>query len=276
MWVSFRYERLLNICYWCGSLLHDDRDCERWIESEGTLKADQREFGPELRAQPFVASKKSVVSVPRYYATRRKEQRGKVCQPMEETTPVQPYPESTTMPEGAEEDHDHYKLGGNQNSLCNGNSDLNPIKTADPIITPVMNSINYGIPEESTNVETLPAMVSYMAEVPGKEKEDEVISGLREGINCQRLSQESNQKIPHVPTRVSTQAKRVLQSWTRKGRPVTQTQKQTIPKIIGKKRELVISKDYVELTSKHLQISHNVDDTPIILAEVDHQPRQEQ
>ena len=88
MWVSFRYERLLNICYWCGSLLHDDRDCERWIESEGTLKADQREFGPELRAQPFVASKKSVVSVPGYYATRRKEQRGKVCQPMEETTPV--------------------------------------------------------------------------------------------------------------------------------------------------------------------------------------------
>ena len=184
VWVSFRYERLPNLCYWCASLLHDDRDCERWIESEGTLKADQREFGPELRAQPFVASKKSVVSVPGYYATRRKEQRGKVCQPMEETTPVQPYPESTTMPEGAEEDHDHYKSGGNQNSLCNGNSDLNPIKTADPIITPVMNSINYGIPEESTNVETLPAMVSYATEVPGKEKEDEVILGLREGINC--------------------------------------------------------------------------------------------
>ena len=139
-----------------------------------------------------------------------------------------------------------------------------------------MNSINYGIPEESTNVETLPAKESYTAKVPGKKKEDEVISGLREGINCQHPSEESNQKIPHVPTRVSTQAKRVLPSWTRKGRLVTQTPKQTIPKITGKKRELVISKDYVELTSKRLQISHNVDDTSIILAEADHQPRQEQ
>ena len=86
-----------------------------------------------------------------------------------------------------------------------------------------MNSINYGIPEESTNVETLPAKESYTAEVPGKKKEDEVISGLREGINCQHPSEEANQKIPHVPTRVSTQAKRVLPSWTRKGRLVTQT-----------------------------------------------------
>ena len=27
IWVSFKYERLPNICYWCGCLNHDDRDC---------------------------------------------------------------------------------------------------------------------------------------------------------------------------------------------------------------------------------------------------------
>lgn len=37
-WVSFKYERLPNLCYWCDCLTHPDKDCEWWIESEGTLK----------------------------------------------------------------------------------------------------------------------------------------------------------------------------------------------------------------------------------------------
>ena len=38
LWVSFKYERLPNI--WCGSLMHDDRDCEQWIESEGNMSKE--------------------------------------------------------------------------------------------------------------------------------------------------------------------------------------------------------------------------------------------
>ena len=30
-WVSFMYERLPNICYWCGHLTHDDKDCGIWL-----------------------------------------------------------------------------------------------------------------------------------------------------------------------------------------------------------------------------------------------------
>ena len=30
-WVKFKYERLLRICYWCGHLDHDDKDCDLWI-----------------------------------------------------------------------------------------------------------------------------------------------------------------------------------------------------------------------------------------------------
>lgn len=41
-WVSFKYERLPNICYWCGCLTHDDRDCNIWIDSEGTLDPDSQ------------------------------------------------------------------------------------------------------------------------------------------------------------------------------------------------------------------------------------------
>ena len=141
---------------------------------------------------------------------------------MEETTPVQPCPKSTTVQEGAKEDHDRYKSG---DSMCNGNSGLQPIKTIDPIITLIINSMNYRIPKESTNVEIVPAKESYTAVESGKEREDKVISSTRDGIKYQRPNQELNKKIPHVTTRVSTQAKRVLPSWTRRCKPVTQTQK---------------------------------------------------
>ena len=34
-WVSFKYKRLPNLCYWCGLLTYRDRDCNKWIDSEG-------------------------------------------------------------------------------------------------------------------------------------------------------------------------------------------------------------------------------------------------
>ena len=44
-WVSFKYERLPNLCYWCGRLSHSDKDCELWIRSQGTLTESDRQFG---------------------------------------------------------------------------------------------------------------------------------------------------------------------------------------------------------------------------------------
>ena len=41
-WVKFKYERLLSICYWCGHLDHDDKDCDLWIQSNGTLTTEQQ------------------------------------------------------------------------------------------------------------------------------------------------------------------------------------------------------------------------------------------
>ena len=53
LWVSFKYERLPIICYWCGRLNHNDRDCETCIDSEGTLTEVDREYGSWLRAPPY-------------------------------------------------------------------------------------------------------------------------------------------------------------------------------------------------------------------------------
>ena len=35
VWISFRYECLPNICYWCGCFDHDNMDCDIWLNSEG-------------------------------------------------------------------------------------------------------------------------------------------------------------------------------------------------------------------------------------------------
>lgn len=44
-----------------------------WIDSEGTLKLEQREFKPQLRAPPFVAARKNAIMVPGYYVAQKKE-----------------------------------------------------------------------------------------------------------------------------------------------------------------------------------------------------------
>ena len=57
-WVSFKYERLTNLYYWCGCTTHVDRDYKLWIESEGSLNLADQQFGPWLHAPPFQASRK--------------------------------------------------------------------------------------------------------------------------------------------------------------------------------------------------------------------------
>ena len=67
VWVKFKYKRFPNICYWCGCLTHSDRDCEVWINSDGTLKAGDQEYSPWLQA-PFTPNPRlSMVVVHRFY-----------------------------------------------------------------------------------------------------------------------------------------------------------------------------------------------------------------
>ena len=70
-WVSFKYERLPNLCYWCGCLTHGDRDCATWIESEGNLNSKDQQFGSWLRASPFNSVRKKVVLVPGFFAKKK-------------------------------------------------------------------------------------------------------------------------------------------------------------------------------------------------------------
>ena len=71
MWVPFKYERLPSLCFWCGCLSHDDRDCELWVESEGSLTPESQQFGPWLKAAPFMSSQCYMVKVPGFFAGKK-------------------------------------------------------------------------------------------------------------------------------------------------------------------------------------------------------------
>ena len=65
-WISFMYERLPNICHWCGHLTHDDKDCGIWLRSSGSLSNGEQQFGSWIRASQYNTSKKNVVEVQGY------------------------------------------------------------------------------------------------------------------------------------------------------------------------------------------------------------------
>ncbi|KAL0013375.1 hypothetical protein SO802_000444 [Lithocarpus litseifolius] len=62
-WVSFKYERLPNICYWCGRLTYGDKECLKWVKSRGTLKVEDQQFGTWLRAATPSMSQRTVIRV---------------------------------------------------------------------------------------------------------------------------------------------------------------------------------------------------------------------
>jgi len=70
-WVSFKYERLPSICYWCGYLIHRDKDCDLWINSEGTLTEKDRKYGVRLRAPLSNQIRKTTVVVPGFYQQKK-------------------------------------------------------------------------------------------------------------------------------------------------------------------------------------------------------------
>ena len=53
IWVSFKYEKLPNFCYWCDMVSHVDEECEIWLANKGKTPAAQQEYGAWLHSLPY-------------------------------------------------------------------------------------------------------------------------------------------------------------------------------------------------------------------------------
>lgn len=70
-WVSFKYERLPSLCFWCGCLTYGKRDCEVWIASGRSLTVEDRKYGTWLRAPLSNKIRKSTIVVPGFYQQKK-------------------------------------------------------------------------------------------------------------------------------------------------------------------------------------------------------------
>jgi hypothetical protein len=62
-WVSFKYERLPNFCYWCSVLTHEEKDCEYWLQNHERLNKTDQGYGPWLKAEQDRPNRKVEVHV---------------------------------------------------------------------------------------------------------------------------------------------------------------------------------------------------------------------
>ena len=97
IWVNFKYERLPNICYWYGCFDHGDRDCNIWIQSKGTLRLEEQQFGSWIRATQSGSSKKSVVRVSGFYEDRAENMSTWRRREMKFSPAAEPIPKSKSV-----------------------------------------------------------------------------------------------------------------------------------------------------------------------------------
>ena len=62
-WVSFKYEKLTNFCYWCGMVSHEEKECKIWLARKGPNSHEQQEYGAWLWATPYKPGKSSYTTV---------------------------------------------------------------------------------------------------------------------------------------------------------------------------------------------------------------------
>lgn len=69
-WVDFRYKRLPIFCYLCRKIDRDERDCLQWIRSKDTLRPEEKQFGPWLRASQDKNQKPQLVTAEKHGENR--------------------------------------------------------------------------------------------------------------------------------------------------------------------------------------------------------------
>ena len=278
VWVSFKYERLPNICYWCGCLTHDDKDCDLWIESEGTLRADQRAFGPYLHASPFVATRKNVIQVPGYYAEKKKTN---FTTSSDRALGQPPQSGGAVVSEQPQVEEGSNANSFNALSMCNGFFGVkSQSETVTCSVTIPTNTVIIGDLLELDNLEKASNDTDEELRRVGRKveavecqnnpKAREVLSDAYETLTKPRAA--------HVDPRASSsnENRRILPGWTRRHREKSNPVQSQGQPILGQKRNFEEYEENNGVSAKCFQASQFDGHKNFLLVESDSQPHQQQ
>ena len=170
-----------------------------------------------------------------------------------------------------------FRWSDDQPLMHNGRFGLNSSNFVEPEITSPINSNNAVIKEnlKHPNLEETALTEVVLDRCEGSVTAATLVS---DDSGKQGPDQINEAHTSHAPSRVLKQEgqKRILPTWTRRGRPLTQEFAASSDCCSGKKRERRDSEDHSELPPKHFQASPNEEGVSILLVEADHQPRQNQ
>ncbi|KAH7855888.1 hypothetical protein Vadar_030133 [Vaccinium darrowii] len=73
LWISYRYEKLPDFCYWCGRIGHDNKVCRFETKEKGSISG----YGPELRTRRARKSDVQVVEIGEVVEAQKEREREK-------------------------------------------------------------------------------------------------------------------------------------------------------------------------------------------------------
>jgi len=308
VWVGFKYERLLNLCYWCERLTLNNRDYELWIKSEGTLKIEDRQFGLGLRAPAFVMSRKLGLTVQGYYKVRKKTASSSSHATMEMDILGQSTVNLREMAEQgglSSKEGTVDKSGGNHDSGCNGNPGINDIKVVPTdlmrdrandkilVLTPqIVTDMNHEHSSvlispngtlDMNHQEVVTSLNSINAELAGFESPEESSIPCTKANTCATISSTNSAQLSvardlQKTARVSNLApqRRVLPTWIRKVREANNTLAMHCEQIVGRKRDAEAEGRQPTLPFKRQQVYHGDNNDFLEVVKAVDQPRQTQ
>ena len=283
IWVSFKYERLPNFCYWCGCFDHGDKDCDIWIQSKGTLQSSSQQYGSWLRAPPYAPTNNRVIRVSGYYedreeniSTRRRRAEKQSSIPV--STPVrETQPEKETADTGADF-MEFMNLNVEESTELNKDKEQNlrdPETTGDRFeqqtreIDKELGFNENSIIREPTIDPRKQQAMQAIIDV-GKETQKEKHVGPRELSQVHPLPFSD---ISNAPNLSGVADKNPHPTWKRLAHLSVSSQV-TVKKSIGAKRPVDMVVDNYELPCKKLVVSSDDKENFLVLAETGSQSRQ--